>query len=253
MSRRPRIHFQGAVYHALARGVNGGAIYIDDRDRREFLSDLKRIEEETGAEIVAYCLMGNHFHLAVRVGAIPLRVVMQRLLTGYVLRFNARHQRTGHLFQARHKAHLCLDEAYLYRLIRYIHLNPVRAGLVADPCDWPWSSVMSHPGNQADLTDFEPWPRAAKRSPALIRDEASRKQDIAALSLPIASREGVSIEAVRSCSKAPRVVAVRRLMALEAVKAGHSMTATARWLGLGVSSVSRYSRERIARSESLTP
>jgi hypothetical protein len=138
-------------------------------------------------------------------------------------------------------------------LIRYIHLNPVRAGLVAAPEDWSWSSFSRHPQNQADLDDFDPWPRATARRPALIRDEISRKQEMADLSRPIALREGVSIEAVRSSSKVPRIVAVRRLMALEAVKAGHSLTSTARWLGLGVSSVSRYSRERIARSESLTP
>ncbi|MDD5305301.1 MAG: transposase [Elusimicrobia bacterium] len=237
----------------MARGVNDGVIFIDDRDREEFLSDLMRVVDQAGAEVIAYCLMGNHFHLAIRVGIIPLGTVMQRVLTGYSLRFNPRHQRTGHLFQARYKAILCLDEAYLYRLIRYIHLNPVRAGLVAAPEDWRWSSISKHPRNDADLDGFEPWPRPPGRQPSLIRDEKGRKPEMDALSRPIALREGVSLESVRSSSKVPRVVAVRRLMALEAVKAGHSLTATARWLGLGVSSVSRYSRERIARSESLTP
>jgi REP element-mobilizing transposase RayT len=92
MSRRQRIHFSGAVYHVMARGVNGGAIFIEDRDREEFLADLKRVADQAGAEVIAYCLMGNHFHLAIKVGAIPLRAVMQRLLTGYVLRFNARQR-----------------------------------------------------------------------------------------------------------------------------------------------------------------
>lgn len=237
----------------MARGVNGGAIFLEDRDREEFLADLSRVAGETGAEVIAYCLMGNHFHLAIKVGAIPLGAVMQRLLTGYVLRFNARHQRTGHLFQARHEEILCLDEAYLYCLIRYIHLNPVRAGLVATPEEWRWSSFSQHPENHADLTNFDPWPRARARKPALIRNEPMRKQDIEVLSRTIALREGVRIDVIRSNIKVPHVVTVRRLIALEAVMAGHSLTATAHWLGLGISTVSRYSRERIGKSESLTP
>ncbi|MEQ1919676.1 MAG: transposase [Elusimicrobiota bacterium] len=237
----------------MARGVNGGEIFITDQDRKDFLSDLKCVVDQAGAEIIAYCLMGNHFHLAIKVGAIPLWTVMQRLLTGYVLRFNARHQRTGHLFQARHKANLCLDEAYLYCLIRYIHLNPVRAGLVAAPEEWRWSSFSRHSENHADLEDFDPWPRASARKPALIREEPRPKQELVALSQSIALREGVCIEAVRSNTKVPCVVSVRRMIALEALKAGHTLTATAGWLGLNVSAVSRYSRERIARSQGLTP
>ncbi len=253
MSRRPRIHFQGAVYHAMARGVNDGDIFIDDRDRREFLSDLRRVEEESGAEVIAYCLMGNHFHLAIKVGALPLGNVMLRVMTGYALRFNARHGRTGHLFQARHKAKLCLDEAYLYCLIRYIHLNPVRAGLVTAAEDWPWSSIRNHPQNHANLDEFDPWPREKTLPSALIRAEESRKPEIDQLGRPIAAREGVSLDLLRSRAKNPRIVAVRRMIAAEAVRTGHSLTATAQWLNLAVSAVSRYSRERIARSESLTP
>src|SRR6185503_15252840 len=111
-------------------------------------------KSEMSCTILAYCLMGNHFHLAMRVGNIPLSRIMHRMLTTYAMAFNFRHDRTGHLFQARYKAILCLDDAYLLGLVRYIHLNPVRAGLVPKPENWPWSSHHLYAaGNSEDLVD----------------------------------------------------------------------------------------------------
>lgn len=95
---------------------------------------------ETNTVILAYCLMPNHFHLAVKVSTVPLGRVMLRILTSYVNTFNNRHERTGHLFEARHKAKICLTDRYLLGLIRYIQMNPVRAKLVKNAEDWPWSS-----------------------------------------------------------------------------------------------------------------
>ncbi|MCR4295507.1 MAG: transposase, partial [Elusimicrobia bacterium] len=120
----------------MAKGVDGRAIYTDDADRIGFLKSLNRIVNESGASVLAYCLMGNHFHLAIKVGAVPLSSVLQRILTSHALTFNIRHDRTGHLFQARYRSNLCLTDAYLTALIRYIHMNPVRAGLVSRPEDW---------------------------------------------------------------------------------------------------------------------
>ncbi len=90
--------------------------------------------------IYAYCLMPNHFHLALKVSAVPLGSLMQRILTGYSITFNHRHDRTGHLFQARYKSIPCLEDRYLLSLINYIQMNPVRAGLVKSAADWSWSS-----------------------------------------------------------------------------------------------------------------
>jgi putative transposase len=120
---------------------------------------MRRMEEEFSVRVIAYCLMGNHFHLAIQVGPVPLGSAMQHLLSSYCRYFNSRHERTGHLFGGRHKASICTHDRYLAALIRYIHMNPVRAGLVALPGDWPWSSYMPGETVGSEVLDFDPWPK----------------------------------------------------------------------------------------------
>ena len=115
------------------------------------MAELKRM---IPFSIYAYCLMSNHFHLLIEIQRIPLSVIMQRLLTRYVKRFNSRHHRVGHLFQGRYKAILCQRDAYLQELLRYIHLNPVRAKFAKDVSTWKWSSHGEYVGRvKGDLTD----------------------------------------------------------------------------------------------------
>lgn len=241
VARRIRTHFPGAVYHVMARGVDGRAVYIDDHDRTKFLDDLRRISGDSSGEIIAYCLMGNHFHIAFRVGHIPLAVIMQRLLTGYAFSFNRRHDRTGHLFQARYQAVLCLDDAYLFGLVRYIHMNPVRAGLVVKPQDWHWSSSSRQlPGNsEGDLSEFDPWP-AGEIISGMARFEPVERKDMLELGAGAAAHAGISVEELRSESRCRRTIAAKRALAREAVGQGHSLSAVALWLHLDRSSVSRY-------------
>lgn len=243
MGRRTRIHFTGAVYHAMARGVDGRAIFIDDDDRVNFLSELMRIARESGASVLAYCLMGNHFHLAMQVGPVPLAVIMQRLLTGYALTFNQRHNRTGHLFQARYKAILCRDERYLAGLIRYIHLNPVRARLVERPQDWPWSSLAG--GQIADDSghaEFDPWPKGDVQEVCLKRGGTVAERDIDAIGEEVALRTEIDIRELRSDVRRRPVIMAKRLLTQMAMKHGHSLTAVARWLHASASSLTRYAR-----------
>ena len=130
MARPLRLQYPGAVYHVMARGHERSPIYRDDEDRLSFLADLARVVQETRFVVHAYCLMTNHFHLLLRVKDIPLSKFMRRLLTGYAVTFNLRHNRSGHLFQNRYKSIVCDEEEYLLELVRYIHLNPLRAGVV---------------------------------------------------------------------------------------------------------------------------
>lgn len=146
MSRHPRVEFPGALYHVFTRGNNRQAIFIDDEDRLAYLNGLQRAHERMGLTIYAFSLMGNHVHHLVETAETPLRRVMQSLLTRYARRFNMRHGRIGHLFQGRYRALLCERDRYLLELIRYIHLNPARAGLVTDPAKWPWSSHPAYLG-----------------------------------------------------------------------------------------------------------
>ncbi|MFW6271620.1 MAG: transposase [Desulfosalsimonas sp.] len=132
MPRQARIDTTGALHHVIARGIEQTEIFKDHKDRYLFLNRLDRILQETETGCYAWALMPNHFHLLLRTGAIPISTVMRRLLTGHATSFNNRHGRHGHVFQNRYKSILCQEEIYFTELVRYIHLNPLRAGLVED-------------------------------------------------------------------------------------------------------------------------
>ncbi len=132
MSRQARIDTTGAVHHIIARGIERRNIFDDDQDRYDFLKNLGLILEQAGTACYAWALIPNHFHLLLRTGPVPIATVMRRLLTGHAIRYNLRHGRHGHLFQNRYKSILCQEDTYLLELVRYIHLNPLRAGLVED-------------------------------------------------------------------------------------------------------------------------
>ena len=132
MPRKARIDAPGALHHIIVRGIERKALFKDQKDYRNFRERLGRILEDTDTPCFAWSLMKNHVHLLLRTGHIPLSTVMRRLLTGYAQQFNRRHRRHGHLFQNRYKSILCEEEPYLLELVRYIHLNPLRAGTVKD-------------------------------------------------------------------------------------------------------------------------
>lgn len=141
MPRQGRIDFPGALHHVVARGINRARIFLDDYDRKHFLLRLKKALQETKLSCFAWALLSNHVHLLLRTGSIPLSDLMRRLLTGYALYFNRRTNRMGYLFQDRYKSILCEEEAYLLQLVRYIHLNPLRAKLVSSIEElntYPW-------------------------------------------------------------------------------------------------------------------
>jgi REP element-mobilizing transposase RayT len=132
MPRKSRIDAPGALHHIIARGVERCKIFRDDADRNNFLDRLDGIIDDTGTVCFAWALIPNHVHLLLRAGRVPIATVMRRLLTGYAVSYNRRHRRHGHLFQNRYKSILCQEDAYLLELVRYIHLNPIRAKLVSD-------------------------------------------------------------------------------------------------------------------------
>jgi REP element-mobilizing transposase RayT len=144
MARKPRIHFPGAVYHVMLRGNAGQDIFTEDSDRSRFLLILQQEQELSRCRIHAYCLMDNHVHLALQVANVPLSKIMQKVGFRYTQYMNRNLKRTGHLFQGRFKAILVDENNYLLELVRYIHLNPLRVNLVADPDHYRWSSHMSY-------------------------------------------------------------------------------------------------------------
>lgn len=124
----------------MARGNGGQRIFADDTDYRRFIRILTTIKKRQPFDLFAYCLMPNHFHLLLRVDRYSVSLIMQHLMTRYACWFNKRRKRIGHVFQGRFKALLCDTDSYLLVLLRYIHLNPVCAGLVTQPDQWEWSS-----------------------------------------------------------------------------------------------------------------
>lgn len=127
MPRQARIDAPGALHHVICRGIERSRIFTDEADRDDFVSRLAAILAETSTVCYAWALIPNHFHLLLRTGPTPISTVMRRLLTGYAVAFNHRHNRSGHLFQNRYKSIVCQDDLYLLELVRYIHLNPLRA------------------------------------------------------------------------------------------------------------------------------
>jgi putative transposase len=132
MPCQARIDAPGAFHHVMIRGIEGTAIFRDGKDRESFLGRLGEILLDSSTPCYAWSLMSNHAHFLFRTGKIPVAGVMRKLLTGYAVTFNRRHRRHGHLFQNRYKSILCEEDAYLQELVRYIHLNPLRAGIVKD-------------------------------------------------------------------------------------------------------------------------
>ena len=132
MARQARIDAPGALHHIICRGIERGRIFLDDFDRDRFVERLAALLSETSTSCFAWALIPNHFHLLVRTDCVPFSTVMRRLLTSYAVHFNRRHHRSGHVFQNRYKSILCQQDPYLLELVRYIHLNPLRAGIVSD-------------------------------------------------------------------------------------------------------------------------
>ncbi len=149
MARPLRIEFPGALYYIASRGGRREAIYEDDADREAFLNILTETVERYHWLSHAYCLMSNHYHLVIEKTEGNLSQGMRHLNGVYTQRSNRRHRRAGHLFQGRFKGILVDKENYLLELSRYVVFNPVRAGMVAAPEDWPWSSYRAMLGMAA--------------------------------------------------------------------------------------------------------
>ncbi len=132
MPRGPRLDAPGVLHHVMARGIDRQPIFLDDRDRDDFVRRVAALATAGKVFVYAWALIPNHVHLLARTASLPLARVMRSLLTGYAGTFNRRHGRHGHLFQNRYKSLACQDEPYLLELVRYIHLNPLDAGLVPD-------------------------------------------------------------------------------------------------------------------------
>ena len=149
MARPHRLQFAGAIYHIQSRGNRRSAIFLDDYDRRTFLSRLAYVVSKYEWECDAFCLMTTHYHMILTTPKPNVAAGMQYLNSRYAEYFNGRHALSGHVFQGRYWSTVVESDEQLLSVHRYVALNPVRAGICQHPADWPWSSYAAVVGRQA--------------------------------------------------------------------------------------------------------
>ena len=154
MPRQARRKSESGIYHIMLRGINQQKIFVDEEDSLRFLETLLKYKEQCGYEIYAYCLMGNHVHILLKEGKENLTLVLKRISGSYVYWYNWKYHRSGHLFQDRFKSEPVEDDAYFLTVIRYIHQNPVKAGICRNIDEYKFSSYNEYINN-ATLVDTD--------------------------------------------------------------------------------------------------
>lgn len=154
MPRQARKKSKCGIYHIMLRGINRQDIFEDNEDREKFIETLRQYKEKIGYELYGYCLMSNHVHLLVKEGKESFSVTMKRISSSYVYWYNWKYERCGHLFQERYKSEVVEYDGYLLTVLRYIHQNPVKAGIVTDIAKYEWSSYSTYVGNRG-ITDID--------------------------------------------------------------------------------------------------
>jgi REP element-mobilizing transposase RayT len=169
MARKPRIQYEGAFYHVIVRGNQRQDIFLDEADRHHYLERLHRYKNKCGFILYAYVLMTNHVHLLIETPRDPISRIMQMINFTYTQYFNKRYGKVGHLFQGRYKSYLCDKDGYLLSLVRYIHNNPLRAGLVKDAVGFQWSSHGDYLHGTKALVDTDRVLRLFSERPGIAR------------------------------------------------------------------------------------
>ncbi len=190
MPRSARIDIPGLLQHVIVRGIERRDIFLDDDDKALFFERFSKLLIATETECLAWALMTNHFHLLLRPRSAKLSLFMRRLLTGYAVVFNLRHHRSGHLFQNRYKSIVCEEDSYLLELVRYIHLNPLRAGLAGsieelDSYKWSGHAVIMGKGSLVGQNIDEVLLMFGKRK----KDARKKYCDFVADGIPLGKRD----------------------------------------------------------------
>ncbi|HEY3424780.1 MAG TPA: transposase [Negativicutes bacterium] len=144
MSRKPRAKSSSGIYHIILHGINRQSIFEDDEDRLKIIEVLAKYKEISQYRIFAYCLMDNHVHILLQEIQESIGIIIQRVSSSYVIWYNGKHERCGHLFQERFKSEVVETDSYFLTVLRYIHQNPVKAIIVNDVADYQWSSYSEY-------------------------------------------------------------------------------------------------------------
>ena len=155
MPRQAREKSSSGVYHIMLRGINRQDIFYDEEDRLRYIETLEKYKNICKYKIYGYCLMSNHIHLLLREGKEKVSLVMKRIGVSYVYWYNMKYDRVGHLFHDRYRSEKVEDDKYLLTVLRYVHHNPVRAGMVDELTKYRWSSYSEYIRQESTLTDIE--------------------------------------------------------------------------------------------------
>lgn len=156
MSRKPRIEYNGALYHVIQRGNNKEYIFNKNINKEYFISKLKEFKDIANFEVYGYVIMDNHYHIVIRTREIYISSIMHRLNNDFSKFYNISNKRSGHVFQERYSGFLVKDDKYLLSLLRYVHQNPVKANMCKNVSDYKWSSDTSYRKNlQGQLVDID--------------------------------------------------------------------------------------------------
>ena len=153
MTRRQRIHYPGALYHVIVRGNNREKVFSEEIQKEKYLKILKKYKQKQKFMVFAYCILDNHAHILIEVSDTPLSKIMQSVQQTFTQWVNRKYQRTGHVFQQRYNAFLCNKHNYLLQLIKYIHNNPVKAG-IQEGVNYKWSSHLNYLGLKSEIVDI---------------------------------------------------------------------------------------------------
>jgi REP element-mobilizing transposase RayT len=175
MARKPRLEVEGGLYHVITRGVDRRDIFHSAEDHQKFLALLGVQKDKLPFYLYAYCLMTNHIHLLIERRTDDIGRIMHRVLTGYTQYYNRKYRRSGHVLQGRHKAILCQSDPYLAELVRYIHLNPIRAKMVERVEEYPYSSHRAYMGLESvGIVDVDPVLRRFGAKKAVARERFAK-------------------------------------------------------------------------------
>ena len=155
MPRLPRQKSDSGIYHIMLRGINQQVIFEDDEDYFKFVETLENYKAVSGYKVFAYCLMSNHIHILIKVEKEDLDLIMKRIAGSYVYWYNWKYYRKGHLFQDRFKSEPIEDDSYFLTVLRYIHQNPVKAGIVKSIDDYRFSSYNDYIEEDSDIVDSD--------------------------------------------------------------------------------------------------
>jgi REP element-mobilizing transposase RayT len=256
MPRTARQISNTGIYHIIVRGINRQTIFYDDKDYQRFIDTLGRVIDDGGTLLLGYCLMSNHVHLLIQESDTSISTVMKRIGTSYAYWYNRKHVRSGHVFQDRFKSENVEDDSYLKTVIRYIHQNPVKAGITLKAESYYWSSCRIYYGEKEyppcltstslilglfgendsqAIKAFHGYMTEVNENQCLDDIEVKHLSDGEAMRIIANLTKGQTISALSTMPKAERGLLLREFKEVQ----GLSLRQIARLTGLGYQTVNR--------------